>query len=166
MLRPAPAVEDEQGQEFERALGLCLRDLDRRDQTAAQARGRLVRSGVGEATIAAVVAWLVERGFVDDAGYAARFADDRRRLDGWGEERIRRRLAELGIDDDTVEAAVGRRGAEEELAAAVGVLQARMPGAAGDARDRRRALGLLARRGYQADLAEQAVGRHFSPARG
>jgi regulatory protein len=161
MLRPAPAVEDELGQEFERALGLCLRDLDRRDQTVAQARGRLERSGVAEATIDAALSWLVERRYLDDAGYAERYAEDRRRLDGWGGERIRRRLEAVGVDPGLIEAALAERAADEELAAALAVLEARMTGSAGGARDRRRALGLLVRRGYEMELAEAAVARHF-----
>jgi regulatory protein len=161
-VRVAPALDDEAGQELERALGLCFRELDRRDQTVAQVRARLGRAGVGAGTVAAAVAWLRERRFLDDAGYAERFAADRRALDGWGGERIRRRLEALGVDVELIDRAVGDREAGEELAAAVAVLEARMAGAGGDDRDRRRALGLLARRGYELELAEEAVGRHFA----
>ena len=39
---------------------------------------------------------LLEGSYLDDAAFARRFAEDRRNLDGWGSERIERRLAELG----------------------------------------------------------------------
>ena len=39
-------------------------------------------------------------GYVDDARYAQRFAEDRRRLDAWGSERIERRLRELGVEHE------------------------------------------------------------------
>ncbi|MCA1689658.1 MAG: RecX family transcriptional regulator, partial [Actinobacteria bacterium] len=101
------------------------------------------------------------RGYLDDAGYAVRFAEDRRHLDGWGSERIRRRLGELGVEPEAIEAAVGKRGVGEELEAALAVLDARLGGVAGDDRDRRRGLGLLVRRGYELELAERAVGLRF-----
>jgi regulatory protein len=162
-VRPAPAPDDAEGQELERALGLCFRELDRRELTVAQVRRRLGRAGTGAATIEAAVAWLIERRYVDDAGYAERFAADRRALDGWGTERIVRRLEALGIEEPVIEATLAGRRPGEELGAALGVLAARVKGAAGDDRDRRRALGLLARRGYELDLAEEAVRRHFGP---
>ncbi len=165
-IRPAPAVGDEAGQELERALAVSFRELDRRDRTRAQVRVRLERAGTSATTIEAALDWLAERGFVDDAGYAERFAADRRTLDGWGRERIRGRLESAGVAAEVIDAALdGRGGAPEaeaeELEAAVGVLGARMRGATGAARDRRRALGLLVRRGYSMELAETAVARHF-----
>ena len=47
-------------------------------------------------------------GYVDDARYAERFAEDRRRLDGWGAERIEQRLRALGVEPDVAAAAAGR----------------------------------------------------------
>ena len=47
--------------------------------------------------IDAVVGELCEQGYLDDARFAQRFAEDRRRLDGWGAERIERRLRALGV---------------------------------------------------------------------
>ena len=49
----------------------------------------------------------MEGRYVDDAGFARRFAEDRRNLDGWGNERIERRLVELGVDREHVRAALG-----------------------------------------------------------
>lgn len=103
-----------------------------------------------------------ERRYVDDAGYAQRFAEDRRALDGWGPERIRGRLEQAGIDDELIESALGVRGAQDELQAALAVLEKRMTedGPADD-RARNRAVGLLLRRGYESELAYTAVRRFF-----
>ena len=46
----------------------------------------------------AVVARAGRAGYLDDARFAQRFAEDRRRLDGWGAERIERRLRALGVE--------------------------------------------------------------------
>ena len=57
-----------------------------------------------------VVTELIELGYLDDARYAVRFAEDRRRLDGWGSDRIARRLRELGIDREHIDAALADAG--------------------------------------------------------
>jgi regulatory protein len=102
------------------------------------------------------------RRYVDDAGYAERFAEDRRALDGWGPERIRVRLEQVGIDDELIQRALGVREEADELDAALGVLARRMTaGGPDDDRARKRAVGLLLRRGYASELAYTAVRRFF-----
>ena len=56
-----------------------------------------------------------------------------------------------------ISAALGERGTTEELEAAVAVLRRRFPHAPSDDRDRDRALGLLVRKGYDLELAYDAV---------
>jgi regulatory protein len=141
------------------ALDLAFRWLGHRDRTVAEMRRHLERKRVGPATIEAVVGELSAQGYLDDAGYARRFAEDRRRLDGWGADRIERRLRALGVADDVVADALGDRAAGDELGAAVDVLRARVRVPPGDDRGRERALGVLARRGYDLDLAYEAVRR-------
>jgi regulatory protein len=53
---------------------------------------------VEPATIDVAVLELIDQRYLDDARYAEQFADDRRRLDGWGSERIARKLGSLGVD--------------------------------------------------------------------
>ena len=107
-----------------------------------------------------VVTELIELGYLDDACYAERFADDRRRLDGWGSERIARRLRELGVDREHIEAAVEAQDPEEELEAALELLRRRCPQPPSTRQERDRALGILIRRGYAPDLAFDALRRH------
>jgi len=120
------------------------------------------REGVDEATIEAALDELRDQRYVDDAGYARRYAEDRRALDGWGPERIRLRLEDAGVDDELIERALGVRDAEDELAAAIAVLEQRTTaGQPSDDRARNRAVGLLLRRGYESELAYTAVRRFF-----
>jgi regulatory protein len=145
---------------LQHARDLAWRALNRRDHTVAEIARVLARKRVEPAVIDAVVGELCEQGYLDDARFAQRFADDRRRLDGWGAERIERRLAALGVDRELVAAAVECQGADEELEAAVALLRRRFPDPPATPRDCERALGMLLRKGYELELAHDAIRRH------
>jgi regulatory protein len=145
------------GDDLQRALELAYRYLGHRDRTVAELRRHLEAKGVEPRTAEAAIAELTEQGYLDDARYAQRFAEDRRTIDAWGAERIERRLLDAGIDPAHVAAALGERGAAEELEAAVAVLRRRFPHPPADDRERERALGVLVRKGYDLDLAYDAV---------
>jgi regulatory protein len=139
---------------------LAWRALNRRDHTVAEIARALAHKRVEPAVIDTVVGELCEQGYLDDERFAQRFAEDRRRLDGWGAERIERRLLELGIAGDLVEAAVGCQHADEELEAAMALLRRRFPEPPATPRDCERALGVLVRKGYALELAHDAIRRH------
>ena len=120
----------------------------------------LERREVEPDAAAAALEEVASSGYLDDADYARRFAEDRRRLDGWGRERIARDLGRRGVADELVDRALENQGAEDELEAACALLDRRLPAAPGDDRARNRALGLLVRRGYEAEVAYAAVRRH------
>jgi regulatory protein len=145
---------------LQHAREIAWHALNRRDHTAAEIARALARKRVEPAVIDAVVGELCEQGYLDDARFAQRFAEDRRRLDGWGAERIERRLLALGIDRELVAAAVGCQGADEELEAAVALLRRRFPDPPATPRDCERALGMLVRKGYELELAHDAIRRH------
>jgi regulatory protein len=142
---------------LQHALDLAYRFLARRERTAVEVRRHLEAKRVGPATIEATVAKLEHQGYVDDARYAHRFAEDRRTLDGWGAERIERRLLAAGVDASLVAAALAARGGGDELEAAVAILRRRYPRPPADDRGRERALGVLVRKGYELELAYDAV---------
>ena len=142
---------------LERALEIGYRHLGRRDRTTAQLRRHLVAREVPEATIDAAVQELVRQGYLDDARYARVFVEDRRSLDGWGSERIERKLLAAGVDDELVAAALGARDGAGELHAAVALLRRRYRELPASDRERERALGLLVRKGYDLELAYDAV---------
>jgi regulatory protein len=139
------------------ALDVAYRFLGRRDRTVAEVRERLEADGIEAEVVDDAVAELTRQGYLDDARYATRFAEDRRSIDAWGAERIERRLLAVGVDPALVSAALGERGGAEELEAALAVLRRRFPHAPTDDRDRDRALGILVRKGYDLDLAYDAV---------
>jgi regulatory protein len=142
---------------LQHALELASRYLGRRDRTVAEVRARLEAEQVQAEVIDATVAELQDQGYLDDARYAQRFVEDRRTIDAWGAERIERKLLAVGIDPALIAAALGERGAAEELEAAVAVLRRRFSRAPTGDRDRDRALGLLVRKGYDLELAYDAV---------
>ena len=147
------------------ARDLAWRSLNRRDRTVAELARHLAAKRVEPNAIEVVVAELLDQGYLDDERYARQFADDRRRLDGWGAERIERRLRDLGVAAETVAAAVAAQDEESELDAALALLRRRFPEPPATPRERDRALGVLVRKGYALELAYDAVRRHAgSPA--
>ena len=124
---------------------------------AGAAAGRQARRAGGDRDGAGE---LLEQGYLDDASYAQRFADDRRRLDAWGAERIERRLLSLGIDRELIAAAVGEQDHAGEIDAALELLARRFPEPPQTPRERDRALGMLVRKGYELELAYDALRRH------
>ena len=156
-LAAVTAADSDPEARLQRSLDYAYRYLGRRDRTVAEVRRHLEAKRCKPAAIDAAIAALEEQGYLDDAGYAQRFAEDRRELDGWGAERIARKLAAVGIDGEHIAAACETRDREEELDAALAILRRRFVVPPETDRDRERALGLLARRGYELELAYDAV---------
>ena len=153
---PSEGAERLRQQAFEAAW----RFLAHRERTEAELVGRLERNDVEPALIEEVLGELREGGYVDDAGFAKRFAEDRRNLDGWGQERIERRLRELGVDREHIQAALAGDEEHSELDAATALLARRFPTPPETPKDRERALGFLVRKGYELELAHDALRRH------
>jgi regulatory protein len=143
--------------QLQEALDLSFSYLGHRDRTVAEVRRHLERRRVEPAAIDGAVAELGRLGYLDDARYAQRFAEDRRRLDAWGAERIERRLVALGVPPEIAAGASAADEGHDELSAALELLQRRIGRPPETDRERERALGLLARRGYDLDLAYDAV---------
>jgi regulatory protein len=147
--------------ERERAIQLGYRAVGYRDRTVAELRTFLERKRVEPDAISDAVDELTAAGLLDDARYARRFAEDKRELERWGSERIARDLHRRGIAPDVIERVVSDQSREAELATAIVLLEQRVP-APRDARERDRAWRLLIRRGYDSELAYEAVRRHES----
>jgi len=143
-----------------RGVEVALRALNSRERSERELRDFLHRRQVEPAVIEDVVAAVVAEGLVDDAGYARRFAEDRRLLDGWGNERIAGDLERRGIQRELIDEALVGHGAEEELAVAVELLDRRFPVPFDSDRERDKAWRILVRRGYDPELAYSAVRAH------
>jgi regulatory protein len=147
-----------------KALVLAYRYINSRERTVAEVRSRLERAELSEAEITGAIEELVGFGYVDDARYARVFAEDKRTLEAWGNERIERALFERGVDRAMIEEALVEAGAadgvsarEQELERAMELLARRFPMGAAEPRDRERAFGVLVRKGYDSELAGDAV---------
>ena len=171
-----PDQAESQGTETGRGFGVAYAYLNRRERTVAEVRARLERAEVQGEEIDAVVAELLEFGYLDDARYARVFTQDKRALEAWGNERIARSLRERGVERELIEAALAERddeasagdpgdgesglgstGSDSELERAVALLGQRFPRGPADPRDRERAFGVLARKGYESETAADAV---------
>lgn len=103
---------------------------------------------------------LTAAGYLDDARFAQRFADDKRKLEQWGSERIERDLRRRGVPPDLAAAGASPRERDQELSAAIDLLAQRIPVIPVSARERDRAWRMLVRKGYEPELAYAAVRAH------
>jgi regulatory protein len=142
----------------QKAFDVAWRALSHRDRTEAELQQAFLKARVEPGLAGEVLDELREGGYVDDASFARRFAEDRRNLDGWGSERIARRLHALGVAREHVAAALD--GDHDDLGAAVALLARRFPVPPATPRERDRALGHLLRKGYELELAHDALRRH------
>jgi len=145
---------------LQHALDLAFRCLGRRERTVLEVRRYLEGKRVEPPVIAQALAHLADEGYLDDARFAARFAEDKRLLEEWGADRIERRLLALGVESGLAREAAGGRDRTGELDAALVLLRRRFPLLDDDPRERARAFGVLARKGYDAELAADAVRAH------
>ena len=153
-------AEGEGGEVSERiedAVGKALSYLSKRDRTENQVRHRLSVAGVDDPTADQAILRLRDLGYVDDERFAHNYAEDRRTLDGWGSERIARGLREAGVPEEVAVAAALSRDRDGELSGALEVLDRKLAGPPADDREREKALGLLVRRGYELELAYDAI---------
>jgi regulatory protein len=137
---------------FEAALGA----LDRKERTAHELALWLKGHGFAMDEIEAALRRLFEIEALDDERFARRYAEDKRDLSGWGPERIREALLDRGVPIDTIEGVLGLDSHGDQLDRAREILIRRARPLDDDA-DRQRELEYLARRGYDYEIAYQAV---------
>jgi len=158
-IEPPETTEAEQ---LQRGLELSFAFLNRRERTTDELRRQLERKGIGAETAEACLRELQDQGYVDDARYALMFVHDKRELEGWGSERIRRGLAERGLDRELIENALYQHDSEwapeqTDLDRALALLRRRFPTPPRERRERDRALGALIRKGFESELALDAL---------
>ena len=156
-------MSDAAGDDPQRALELAYRYLNTRDRTEAEVRRHLAGNSLDTANVDWSIDTLRDQGYLDDARFARLLAQDKRTLEGWGSDRIRRTLAARGIDRDLIDLALADDDVPSaELDRAVEVLRRRFPAPPRERRERDRALGVLLRKGYDPELAFDALARHAS----
>ncbi len=138
------------------AFELAVGAISRKERTVAELREWLAARDVEADEAEEALERLIEIGELDDERFAQRYAEDKRDLRGWGPDRIREALIERGIERGIAETAAGGEGTTEQAERAAALLRGR--GAdLGDEGGRGRALAYLARRGYDYEVAYQAV---------
>jgi regulatory protein len=145
------------------AFEVALAALRHRERTTAELTAWLERRGYGAAEIEGAVDRLTDAGELDDERFAWRYAEDKRELRGWGAERIREALLSRGLPPSLAEAAVEGDSHEAQVDRARQLLAGRGQSLGRDA-DRARALGYLTRRGYEYEIAYEAIRLASRPA--
>ena len=148
------------------ALARCHEHLGRREHSVAELRARLRRAGFADPVAEAALAVVIDQGYLDDRRYAQLLAADRRALDGWGAERIRARLEAAGIGRELIDEVLAPLDAAAERAAADALVRRRCRLPLASDRERRRALGLLVRQGFDSEIAYEAVHAASAPSAG
>jgi len=155
-----------------RALELAYRYINRRERTVAEVRKHLINRQIEPGEAEAAIEQLLEDSVLDDERFARLFVQDKRSLEQWGTERIRRGLESRGIDRELAEEALAQAGPAPGLAGAnagdvptdrdraLDLLRRRFPAPPRERRERERALGVLLRKGYEYELALEALGEH------
>lgn len=152
-------IEEPPPTEGQRALKLAYRTLSTRDRTVAEMRAFLERKRIGPEAIDHCVAELTAARLLDDERFARLFTEDKRGIERWGSQRIERDLRRRGVPDHLIGAALAATDRDDELATAMGLLSDKLPPCESD-RDRDRAWRLLVRKGYEPELAYEAVREH------
>lgn len=150
-------MTDARERERESALVAAVGALRRRERSVGEMYSWLRERGIPEEIVDDTVSELIEVGELDDDRFAHAYAADKRELSGWGSERIEAALIDRGLERSLADAA-SREDREEQLERAVGLLVRRAEdlGAEGE---RARALSYLTRRGYEYELAYDAIRR-------
>jgi regulatory protein len=159
-MSPEPEAALEPALAVEHALALAYAHLNRHDRTVHEMQAHLLHRGVQDDVAGLAVAELCEQGYLDDARFARLFVQDKSNLEQWGSDRIRRSLIGRGITPGVADAALGENAAPSELERALALVERRFPAGLGGRRESERALGLLLRKGYEYDLASDALSEY------
>jgi len=169
-LGPGSIVDEEQLErlraeaEISQARGRGLRFLEARERSRAELCNRLARYGYSERTVERVAGWLEDLGYIDDVRFTAGYVRSSRRR-SLGPRRIRAELRLKGVSPDIIECALNEGldtspdSAQREVAELEALVRRKFgrlmltdPVAA-----RRRAVGFLARRGYQGGVIDAVI---------
>jgi regulatory protein len=156
---PDDASEDAPGDPESVARAICLRLLTGQPRTRAELATALAKRGVPAEAAEQVLGRFTEVGLIDDAAFATAWVDSRHAGRGLGRRALAAELRRRGVDDRTTADAVATLdpGTEEATARALVRRKLRTGGDLTPEARARRVIGMLARRGYSADLVRRLV---------
>jgi regulatory protein len=149
------SIEDPPGDPAKVARLICLRKLDHRACTRSELEQALTARGIPSDVAATVLDRFTELQLIDDVGLSRAFALSRHSQRGLSRRAIAGQLHRRGVDDEVIADATSQIDLDDERAAAFRLGRARLAGLRGldPAAQRRRLVGLLARRGYSAGMS-------------
>ncbi|MBQ9196643.1 MAG: regulatory protein RecX [Clostridia bacterium] len=142
---------------YSHALDSAVKLLSLCDRTEGEIRERLARAGYPEVCVDRVIDKLYAEELLNDAAFAENWA--RSRTHKYGRNRLRQELTRRGVDGETVRQAMSQLSDADQLADAVRLTGKYLARTHGDM-DRKlyqRTLAMLARHGYDADIARKAL---------
>ncbi|HET7072533.1 MAG TPA: recombination regulator RecX [Mycobacterium sp.] len=155
---PPPSISEPSREEQARAL--CLRLLTARARTRAELSGQLAKRGYPDDVTDRVLARLAAVGLVDDVEFAEQWVESRRSSAGKGRRALAAELHTKGVDNEVITTVLGGidTGAERQRAEQLVRARLKREDLDGDStRVARRLVGMLARRGYDQNMAYDVV---------
>jgi regulatory protein len=139
---------------------LCLRLLTARSRTRAELSGQLAKRGYPDDISARVLDRLAAVGLVNDSDFAQQWVHSRRANAGKSKRALAAELHTKGVDNDVITTVLAGidTGAERDRAEQLVRAKLRRETLSeDDTRVSRRLVGMLARRGYDQNLASEVV---------
>jgi regulatory protein len=144
--------------ESEVARDICLRQLAVRPRTRAELAKTLARKEISEEVIAEVLDRYDEVGIIDDAAFARMWVSTRHQGRGLARRALANELRQHGVESEVATEALETLDDEAEATTARALVDRRLRSARGTPDQVfRRLVGMLARKGYPAGVAIQAV---------
>jgi len=144
-----------------KALLWALKALGRRSHSVAQLKEKLSRKGFSPEETKAAIDWLIEKKLLDDSAFAESFAQDKLAIYRHGRRLIYYQLLQLGISRQLAEKTLSGLDPKSERQAALDLLESRLKRWSNlePMVKKRRALGLLSRRGFPGELIRSLLKR-------
>ena len=145
----------------QKAYDRAVRFLSYRPRSQAEVRQHLARAGLDEGVVEAVLARLVNHGYLDDAEFARFWVENRQRFRPRGAHTLRQELQRKGLDNETIGGALTDLDPLAEAYQAARPRALRLAGvlASTPLAFRRKLHDFLLRRGFDYDVIKQVVSR-------
>ncbi|MFC3797723.1 regulatory protein RecX [Cohnella sp. GCM10012308] len=146
-------------QEKEEAYRSALYMLDFKARTQAELRRGLKRKGYAAEAIDGCLERLARQGYVNDAVFAQRFAEQRVTGQKKGSRLVRQELMQRGVDKREIDEAIKGLDEEAERSSALALAMKRWPSVKGKSERERqmKLMNMLLRRGFPGAAAREAV---------
>lgn len=157
--RQTPELDGDQAEAHAQARQVVLRQLAMAPRSRAQLEGKLAAKGVEPGVAKAVLDRFTEVGLVDDEAYAEVLVRSQQQSRGLSKRGLAHELRKKGVDPEIAADALSAVDPEDERARAEELVRTRLRRMHGLPKDvqMRRLGGMLARKGYPADLSYAVI---------